>query len=412
MDGGVTMRVLKMSAAAVLAVPVAAGVLTASPALAADATVNCRPGPPANANMSVARIVYDTARAMSGMTDRVLLAGFEAAIVESHVNNCSNGDRDSVGVFQQRASWGSYAERTTVSIASRKFFGPALDAARANPSWTAGQVAQKVQVSAFPARYDQAQAPAQRLIAQLRGNPVTPPQLSTATVSSTTIRGTTRGWTVRANGTVTAFGGAPGLGDARGIALNAAIVGMSGTATGNGYWLTAADGGVFAFGDAQFQGSMGGKPLNKPIVGMTATPSGSGYWLVASDGGIFAFGDAAFHGSMGGKPLNRPMVGMASTSTGRGYWSVASDGGIFAFGDAAFHGSMGGKPLNQPVTGMSATPSGRGYWMVAADGGIFSFGDAAFRGSATNAGAAAAAIAPYGAGYEVTLADGRVLIFT
>jgi hypothetical protein len=402
---------MRMSAAVVLAVPVVVGVLTEAPALAADATVNCVPSPPANANMSMARIVYDTARAMAGMNDRVLLAGFEAAVVESHVNNCSNGDRDSVGVFQQRASWGTYAERTTVSIASRKFFGPALDVARANPSWTAGQVAQKVQRSAYPARYDQAQAPAQRLIAQLGGSPVTPPQLSTATVSSATVRGTTRGWTARANGTVTPFGGAPALGDARGIALNAAVVGMSVTTTGNGYWLAAADGGVFSFGDARFYGSMGGRPLNKPIVGMTGTPSGSGYWLVASDGGIFAFGDAQFYGSMGGQPLNRPMVGMAPTSTGRGYWSVAADGGIFAFGDAAFHGSMGGKPLNQPVTGMSATPSGRGYWLVAADGGIFCFGDASFRGSATNAGAAAVAVAPYGVGYEVTLADGRILTF-
>jgi hypothetical protein len=43
---------------------------------------------------------------------------------------------------------------------------------------------------------------------------------------------------------------------------------------------------------------MGGKPLNAPIVGMAATPTGNGYWEVASDGGIFSFGNARFSGSM------------------------------------------------------------------------------------------------------------------
>ena len=37
-----------------------------------------------------------------------------------------------------------------------------------------------------------------------------------------------------------------------------------------------------------FYGSAGSLKLNKPIVGMTNTASGNGYWLVASDGGIFA----------------------------------------------------------------------------------------------------------------------------
>lgn len=38
--------------------------------------------------------------------------------------------------------------------------------------------------------------------------------------------------------------------------------------------------------------------VNAPIVGMAATPSGNGYWLVAADGGIFAFGDARFMGNV------------------------------------------------------------------------------------------------------------------
>ena len=188
-------------------------------------------------------------------------------------------------------------------------------------------------------------------------------------------------WEVAADGGIFSFGDATFHGSMGGVPLNAPIVGMAATPSGNGYREVAADGGIFSFGDATFHGSMGGVPLNAPIVGMAATPSGNGYWEVAADGGIFSFGDATFHGSMGGVPLNAPVVGMAATPSGNGYWEVAADGGIFSFGDATFHGSMGGVPLNAPVVGMAATPSGNGYWEVAADGGIFNFGDAAFYGS-------------------------------
>jgi len=38
--------------------------------------------------------------------------------------------------------------------------------------------------------------------------------------------------------------------------------------------------------------------VNAPIVGMAATPTGNGYWLVAADGGVFAFGDARYLGNV------------------------------------------------------------------------------------------------------------------
>src|SRR5437879_4171633 len=66
--------------------------------------------------------------------------------------------------------------------------------------------------------------------------------------------------------------------------------------------------------------------LNAPVVGMAATPSGNGAWRVASDGGVFTSGDAHFYGSTGGMHLNQPIVGIAATPTGRGYWFVAADG--------------------------------------------------------------------------------------
>ena len=182
-----------------------------------------------------------------------------------------------------------------------------------------------------------------------------------------------------------------------------------------GYWLTARDAGIFAFGDSKFHGSKGGQPLNAPIVGMASTETGNGYWQVASDGGIFSWGDATFFGSKGGQPLNKPVVGMASTADGNGYWLVASDGGIFTFGNAKFWGSKGGQPLNQPIVGMAATPNGGGYWLVASDGGIFTFGNAGFYGSTGGRRLDGAIIGmgrtPSGSGYWLGGSDGAVFAF-
>jgi hypothetical protein len=179
-------------------------------------------------------------------------------------------------------------------------------------------------------------------------------------------------------------------------------------------WGVTPEGHVYIGGSAGHFGQALGRALNAPIVGMAVTPSGEGYWLVASDGGIFAYGDATFLGSTGAMVLNRPIVAMAATPTGDGYWLVASDGGVFTFGDAAFLGSMGARPLNAPIVGMTSTPSGEGYWMVGSDGGIFTFGDADFLGS-TGAATLAAPIVgmvPFGDGYAVVDREGTISSFT
>ncbi|GIG70510.1 peptidoglycan-binding domain-containing protein [Phytomonospora endophytica] len=105
-----------------------------------------------------------------GADDRVLLAGFEAGWVESRMNNVNCGDRDSLGVFQQRPSqgWGTPAQILDVAYASNSFFTRAINVAAAHPDWSAGRVAQAVQISAYPDRYDAAQATALALIAQAR----------------------------------------------------------------------------------------------------------------------------------------------------------------------------------------------------------------------------------------------------
>jgi surface antigen len=214
---------------------------------------------------------------------------------------------------------------------------------------------------------------------------------------------------------VRSFGDAGLYGSTDSTPLNAPLVGMAPTPSGNGYWLIGRDGGVFGFGNAHFYGSTGNLRLTQPVVGVAATPSGHGYWLTASDGGVFAFGDARFYGSTGAITLRRPIVGIAATASGRGYWLIASDGGVFAFGDARFYGSTGGLALRQPVVGMTATSSGRGYWLVARDGGVFAFGDARFLGSAgaigLNQPVVGMAAPPAGDGYWLVARDGGVFAF-
>jgi hypothetical protein len=183
-------------------------------------------------------------------------------------------------------------------------------------------------------------------------------------------------WAVTPFGKV-AGGGAPFLGDASGLRMNAPIVDIAATPSGKGYWLLGGDGGIFSFGDATFHGSTGNITLNQPVVGMAATRTGKGYWLTASDGGIFSFGDATYRGSTGNITLNQPVVGMAATPSGRGYWLTASDGGIFSFGDATFHGTTSGSGLEHPIAGMARTANGRGYWLVETDGAtVHAFGNA------------------------------------
>ena len=117
-------------------------------------------GPP---DPKAARAICSVAREL-GASGKVLLAAYEAAIVESGVHSLPYGDRDSIGLFQQRDSWGTFAQRMDPEWASRQFLVKAI---RQNEPWmTAGQLAQDVQVSAFPDRYDERRSQAMALISQ------------------------------------------------------------------------------------------------------------------------------------------------------------------------------------------------------------------------------------------------------
>lgn len=190
--------------------------------------------------------------------------------------------------------------------------------------------------------------------------------------------GNTGYWLVGADGGVFCFGSAGFHGSLGGVKLNAPIVGMAPTPSGNGYYLVAEDGGVFCFGDCTFRGSMGGTKLNAPMVGISVTASG--YRLFGADGSVFDFGPG-FYGSAVGTRLNAPIVAGLSTASGNGYWLFGADGGVFCFGDAVFYGSLGGLKLNAPIAGAAKPSSGQGYWLVGKDGGVFSFGNVRFLGA-------------------------------
>jgi hypothetical protein len=121
-------------------------------------------------DMAVARVAYSTAKGLRA-TDKILLALFEAGIVESGMRNLNHGDRDSVGFLQQRPSqgWGSREQCMDPRYATTQFVKKAqkLDPDRYA---TAGQLAQAVQVSAFPLKYDAVKLEATNLLKKVGGS--------------------------------------------------------------------------------------------------------------------------------------------------------------------------------------------------------------------------------------------------
>jgi len=71
-------------------------------------------------NTSCARAVVETVR-RSGFNERAAAIAIATVIVESSIANLDGGLGDSVGLFQQRASWGSFEQRTDPVWATARF---------------------------------------------------------------------------------------------------------------------------------------------------------------------------------------------------------------------------------------------------------------------------------------------------
>lgn len=110
---------------------------------------------------------------------RAAVIAISTAIVESDLVNVHHGDRDSLGLFQQRPSqgWGSAEQVTNPVYATNTF----LDHLVELDGWyemPPGVAQQTVQASAFPDRYAPQEQPASELMARFwtgPDNPVPPP---------------------------------------------------------------------------------------------------------------------------------------------------------------------------------------------------------------------------------------------
>ncbi|WP_196942780.1 hypothetical protein [Streptomyces sclerotialus] len=128
------------------------------------------PGPATGSpDQEVAAVVYLVGQELEA-SPKAVLAAFEAALVESGMENLDHGHLDSVGVFQQRPSmdWGTAEQCMNVNYASHRFFERAIEEDEDDPDLTAGQLAQRVQVSAYPERYDEREDEARLLIEATR----------------------------------------------------------------------------------------------------------------------------------------------------------------------------------------------------------------------------------------------------
>jgi hypothetical protein len=116
-----------------------------------------------------AEVIIGVAKGM-GLPPRAWLIGLATAMQESGLRNLGYGDRDSLGLFQQRPSqgWGSPAEVTNPVHAATAFF----QHLRQVPSWDRLPVtvaAQTVQRSAFPDAYSRWEGLAAQLVSALAG---------------------------------------------------------------------------------------------------------------------------------------------------------------------------------------------------------------------------------------------------
>ncbi|SOD75114.1 hypothetical protein SAMN05892883_4319 [Jatrophihabitans sp. GAS493] len=104
------------------------------------------------------------------LPERAAVLSLAAGLQESKLRNLAGGDRDSVGVLQQRPSqgWGTPAQIANVSYATGKF----LDALVKVENWATGPLAdtiQAVQISADGTAYAQHEPEAQALADALTG---------------------------------------------------------------------------------------------------------------------------------------------------------------------------------------------------------------------------------------------------
>ncbi len=125
-----------------------------------------------------AAIIIQVGREL-GVSDYGIVIALATAMQESTMRNLDWGDRDSVGLFQQRPSsgWGSVEQLTDPWHSARLFYGGASNPNRGNtsglldvPNWSSLPLtvaAQSVQISAYPDAYAKWESSAWTWLAEL-----------------------------------------------------------------------------------------------------------------------------------------------------------------------------------------------------------------------------------------------------
>lgn len=156
---------IALPGAAGVAAPTAVVPATAAPGLDAEQVGN-------------AQIIIRVGREL-GVSDRGLQVALATAMQESWLRNLDWGDRDSLGLFQQRPStgWGTPEQVRDPVYATKAFFGGPNDPNGNRtrglldyPGWehlSVTEAAQAVQISAYPDRYARWDAPAAAWLAAL-----------------------------------------------------------------------------------------------------------------------------------------------------------------------------------------------------------------------------------------------------
>lgn len=144
-----------------------------SPSLHADAACTPTPAAPASARaqddwsaeqIANARIIISIGN-QRRVPNQALVIAIATALQESRLRNLRGGDRDSIGLFQQRPSqgWGSPRQLSEPAYQTQKFYDKLL----AIDGWQQLRIteaAQAVQVSAYPRAYAKHVPAATRLV--------------------------------------------------------------------------------------------------------------------------------------------------------------------------------------------------------------------------------------------------------
>lgn len=189
-------RLVVIAAALILLVGLVSVLFVAGVAGSPDATAACTTGQVQTVDVAAVGTLDQASLSNAGkiigsghvmqIPERGLLIALMTAWQESTIHNLANTDvpeslllphdgvghdHDSVGVMQQRPSWGTLKERMTVEVSTRLFYTRLA----ALPHWqqmSLNDAAQAVQISGVPDAYGKWETLARQLLANSTGNPI------------------------------------------------------------------------------------------------------------------------------------------------------------------------------------------------------------------------------------------------